>query len=1472
MTEEEKKEQERLKRISELQKDIRSKPQLEEAQLTNTVYFDPFDNENSPPPEEETPKVEAQKEPDPRLQPGNTGAMGMPRQVDRQDPEDVAPKVQPVDGKYTIKGVEYDEEDIEFWNGHPFPKREARKKYAAQEQEAFEERLAADAEGFRERISAPGMGLIDFGMDLVGEIPGLGGLDDAYDEATKYKDPFAQKLRELSSIILPAMLGTSAAVGAIGRTKMPLLLKRLSQIGATGAVDAAVTHISDTSEEGDNLLRTIDDLTGGALNIPDNWKTLDSDGPELRRRKMTADAAGFSIFGSMIGYGLDLGKVIKGKAIPGFLDWLQGTDDASRAYKAKHLQSAPDVRPGEPPLEARIRNDESLREWQIDEAGVRALEADYARLGSVNELMDDAVFLGDNIALQSARDRQNISDAWESAKQNIRAKPQKREDVLRREMLRYQQDAAAQRRNGDVSGLAQVYEDKALKLKRMLEAEVAAKNTTPPPYNPTITSKLASEASNAVLPVPPAAVVRNAVDLTTIRAGITPGGSPASVITEPTLRAVAGGNIDAHELALDMAADSDTSGAWEWIINQIRGSKADTDQAAMDILTDALEAPTLQGVQDAFYKLPAQEVFGGRAFTYASEDGARAAAFGLKRLFDVYLGEKIAMSSSRLMATTATEMRDIGNAAYFFPNMADDTRIKMMLLDRAQVLMSEYGLNKYVSGWKLQNKGKILKEMTQSAEPDAVITRVMQEFDNVRADKARQSLELRNSLEELIDSDPAKAKALIDAFTMSDGDITTIDKMMKWARSQMSLRSLIYSPEGMSVFAKGMWAVRYNNVLSGLSALRAGIGNTTSLILKSLTAIGGHGLEALFTGSAAPLREAMYTYGGFYETNRRAMLGFWNAWKRTNDDPSAFMDLMRKDRVVAQDSAEWEMLENIATNVWAKENNHGRLLMWNWTKANKRASEMRGMRWGTNAMISADQYVNVTLATQKSRMLAYNEVFQQTGGKVTKKLLRAAEEKHYAKMFDSNGLIKDEAVKMASSELALNQDSFLSDGLNFALNRVPVLKTFFMFPRTGINAVRLGLSYIPVANIAGNRRIAKVLLAGKDQDKIAKALVAHGVKADDPAAMTIFKNLRAEYQGRMALGSMILASGLMYAHGGNIRGNGPVNANERKLMRDNFGWQPKTIKIGNKWVSYAGIEPFDSLLTLVGDLAYYKNDLGSNMTDQFMQKALWTISAGFTNKTFMAGLEPAVKFFSGDTTQISRYLANEARAYIPMSGALGVFANSITSAQKDIHNDMIAYVANRIPIAKAYLPDRIDVWTGRPINDIDNHFLRALNAFNPVPISDGAEPWRQWMMRTGWDGMQLLRRDSTGKYEYTPAERQELYQIMGKMQLWKQVDKLSKNPVLNAELEALRRARADNVNFSYSDLRAKDLRTYRILNRLIRNAQKQAEMQLLLRNPTMQMKIEGAQVIQNLLRQGRVEKARQVGEAYQVQLDQIVQD
>ncbi len=612
-------------------------------------------------------------------------------------------------------------------------------------------------------------------------------------------------------------------------------------------------------------------------------------------------------------------------------------------------------------------------------------------------------------------------------------------------------------------------------------------------------------------------------------------------------------------------------------------------------------------------------------------------------------------------------------------------------------------------------------------------------------------------------------------------------------------------------------------------------------------------------------------YGSFYETNRRAMLHAWDAWKRTNDDPTEFMDLMRKDRQVIQDKQNWDLMENIAQNKWAKEGNRGALFMWNWAKANKAASEWAPMRWGTNAMISSDQYVNVTLATHMSRMMAFEEVFQASGGRITKDLLRAAEERHFAKMFDNNGLISNEAVKQSAGELALNLDNQVSDFVNTALSKAPMFKPLFMFPRTGINGLRYGLTYVPVANLAGNKKVASVLLAGSDEKKMFEALSLHGVKDTDPNARAIFDNLRAEYKGRMAFGSMLLSAGFAYAMAGNIRSNGPVNANERKLMRDNFGWKPKHIKILGKWVSYAGNEPFDSLLTLVGDIAYYSNDIGSAATDEFMQKALWTITAGFTNKTFMAGLDPLVKLFSGDTSQGTRLAANEVRAFIPMSGAAGVLAKAISSTAKDIDNDLLGFVANRLPIANAYLPERIDVWTGKPINDIDNPFLRFLNAANPVPISDGNEPWRQWLLESGWDGMRLLRKDSTSNYEYSPAERVELYKIMGEMQLWKKVEQLSNSQRLNNELNALRRERADNPDFDYFELRSKNLLTYRALNKLIREAQRDAETILLNRNPSMAMKIQGQALINKLLGQGQVEKARKVAESYGIKIDQLDQ-
>ena len=73
-------------------------------------------------------------------------------------------------------------------------------------------------------------------------------------------------------------------------------------------------------------------------------------------------------------------------------------------------------------------------------------------------------------------------------------------------------------------------------------------------------------------------------------------------------------------------------------------------------------------------------------------------------------------------------------------------------------------------------------------------------------------------------------------------------------------------------------------------------------------------------------------------------------------------------------------------------------------------------------------------------------------------------------------------------------------------------------------------------------------------------------------------------------------------------------------------------------------------------------------------------------------------------------LLTKARSGIPMSGAMGVVANATNTAQKDIYNDFLGYIQNRIPVLNDQLPDMIDPYTGNKYNDVTNPWLRMINA------------------------------------------------------------------------------------------------------------------------------------------------------------------
>ena len=73
---------------------------------------------------------------------------------------------------------------------------------------------------------------------------------------------------------------------------------------------------------------------------------------------------------------------------------------------------------------------------------------------------------------------------------------------------------------------------------------------------------------------------------------------------------------------------------------------------------------------------------------------------------------------------------------------------------------------------------------------------------------------------------------------------------------------------------------------------------------------------------------------------------------------------------------------------------------------------------------------------------------------------------------------------------------------------------------------------------------------------------------------------------KVTLGSGILATFAAASAEGQITGRGPARKADREaLMRT--GWQPYSIKVGDSWYSYTGLEPMSALLAIAADYAEY---------------------------------------------------------------------------------------------------------------------------------------------------------------------------------------------------------------------------------------------------------------------------------------------
>ena len=718
-------------------------------------------------------------------------------------------------------------------------------------------------------------------------------------------------------------------------------------------------------------------------------------------------------------------------------------------------------------------------------------------------------------------------------------------------------------------------------------------------------------------------------------------------------------------------------------------------------------------------------------------------------------------ASAMITQNAADNVTDAAHAAMMLGDEVDTSRQFEMMFQKANLLDTEVRVNDYI----MSKAGEYmkLKERGNLQATASWITNQSEDFDKYLAKIRSTNDEFVDTLTKIAKEDPLYLRPLKDAFAETNGSVDSIDKLHQYAKKKLGFIKNGFingDPEVPSDIVRGLHAATINGLLTGISSARAALGNATLSAIKPISVFAG----ATVTGDAATFKRAMYTFGGISENMKRGFRVMQKEWSFAKAYPEEAMMRGRVDLNKAK-MPQLSSLDGMA-EIYRRDGEIGKLAMYNINRGLGWWNKQFFTRYGTTALYAIDGFTNAFNAAGMARAKAYDALFSNTRGGFSDKKFLELQRKIYDEAFDATGTLTDNAAEIASREIALNLDSATVQQFERFLDHVPGARGLFLFPRTGMNGFELGWSFNPVSNLGPALTRARRVLGAKTAGQKLDVLKEWGIDITKQDADLAFNTLKSEMIGRQIQGSGLVMGLGLWALEGNMTGSGPQDDAERRRMMA-MGWRPYSIKnpITGKWRSYQGLEPFSQLMGLTADIMYQSNRVDQAVLEDWWRKLGHSISMNITNSTFISGFEPLAGLISGDPSAWTRFWAQQADLKIPFKGVRTVLNNVIAPQMHDVNNDIISYLknANKFLFSGSDdLKDYLDIYTGKPINWV--HPIESrINALLPTGKMNGdMEPWRQWLLSTGWDGLQKVRRNKDTGKPLSVEDRQFMNNWIGK--------------------------------------------------------------------------------------------------------------
>ena len=1154
-------------------------------------------------------------------------------------------------------------------------------------------------------------GIQDFGIDLINIIPGVN-----IKKPSEYENDVAEAVRNISSVVVPTMTGSAAlrglGVAANARVGWSLgsnpFVRFLGERGVEALAGLGVGAVSSEYEE-DNLSGTLKQSFPKTFDfIPDSMATLEGDSPDVKRQKNINEDLGLGIVTDLAMGASRLVTALGGTASSlRKSNRLVGQTDEARAWLR---ENAP-----EDPLRKKAQQ---LWDSATNTKGRRSHTAE----------------LGNDFASLTPEEQDKILEMY--LKNN--AISDSAEDVVARS---------------------------AMKQEEALD-EVGFYNLS---LNPDLDRPLKGVhdmfdySEIGVRTVDDFGIVGASVDAARIANNSgTIYGRIGNSISEPALKYALTNYGAGQDIVLGLADQLRKAGEIGaegngWKINYADVIEAN-ENVAIQLFDPRMSKQDLREILEPYI------VRGPDGTERLTEAGFGMTAAALRNFGSVVTGMDVARAQSLLAGSLSGRISDLSEGARLMTGTSAVREAQEKVIDLMQYVSQLGASAKYYKNRKMGLLQQVRNGFTNiEGYNEASVIGAGAVAERVFKDSER----FASTLRQIADNQPELMDDLLFAYELTDGRVDTILKMNNYiAGMTTDLGKIIFNPnpEVQNKLIQGMWSNIYNSVLSAFGTpIKALVGNFGGIISQPISHFGG----AIAHGDFEAIHRGWIAYSSVGETLKKALPYAGDIFMRASKEPESVRSVTRLD-LALQSEREIGFLKQ-AARTKAAQGEMGLQYIVSQIEMLNAFSKDPVLRFGPNAMTATDGFTGVFNASAEARFRAMDEL-RSSGKPITKENVKPIADKLYKEMFDSNGILSDEAVKYANSEIALNLDSPIAQGITDLIDRVPAVRPFLMFQTTGLNTLDIGGKYAPWApfqkdiNELVYTKLDDLLVNEEYVDNLLRSRNINPDQMDPLAKQAKIADLKYTAMGRKAIGTMTIAGAVGLLMNDRLTGDGLYDKETQRSRVTNSNWQPRSIKgLDGKWYSYESLGPLADVLALTANIGDNFDMLGEVATENLLKKLIFSVGASVTDRTGLSTIRPLVEAASGDTSAMTRWGAGFINSLGPLSGQRAEWGRIFSKGLQIVDNDLMSMLQNRNRFAGELdstnrAPYIYSPVTGKTTNDY-TFMQRLWNATGVMKIGAEQTPEEKFLQEVEFDINTTFRTKDGVKL--LPAERSELFRLMG---------------------------------------------------------------------------------------------------------------